>query len=314
MSSVSMAGMGTGLDIYTMAEQMAMIQTSAKSEQLTQNETEISEEVAALEELSSALNSFYNTLGLYSDPDLFGALTVQMAEDDKDFIDAKVDSTAVPNTYLLEVQQVATQHKVNAISAPSNAAEVPPGQYTIDINGEEMEIDVVAGQNSFGEVVDQINDHPDNPGVTASIVSDGTTSHLTLTSDETGEENAITINGNAIPASQELQKAQDAEFTVDGIPMTSASNTVDTAIEGVTLDINKVTTDPVKIDIQSDVDTMEESIDAIVGAYNDLLGTINSLTESTVDEEGNRVASPLASDSMMSAIKKRHAYGTSNGI
>ena len=63
-SNISMAGMGTGLDVYGMAETMAVAETSAKTSQLTEKETEIDEEISALNTMASSLNGFLQ----YIDP------------------------------------------------------------------------------------------------------------------------------------------------------------------------------------------------------------------------------------------------------
>ena len=106
-SNISMAGMGTGLDVYGMAETMAVAETSAKTSQLTEKETEIDEEISALNTMASSLNGFYNTLNQYSDASVFGSVTVNMNDSDSEFASVDVDDTAVPNTYQLEVRAVS---------------------------------------------------------------------------------------------------------------------------------------------------------------------------------------------------------------
>ncbi|MGI9275587.1 MAG: flagellar filament capping protein FliD [Endozoicomonas sp.] len=305
MSGISMAGMGTGLDIYGMAQQMATAQIQPKANQLTKKETAINGEIAALNELSSSLNSFYNTIGRYSDPTSFGALHVQMAEDDEKFATVSVDETALPSTYQLQVDQLATQHKVQAFTdtvADGEEPTVPAGEYTFAIDGEEMTITVEEDANSFSEVVSQVNDHPDNPGITASMMSNGNTSYLTLTSDETGAASEITMSHDDDPPV--LQKAQDAEFTIDGIPMTSSDNTVDDVLPGVTISLKSVTDEPIRFEIQPDTSTMTSSVNAIVDSFNEVLKTLDSLSKSTLDETtGERYRPPLASDPMINSVR-----------
>lgn len=309
-SGISMAGMGTGLDVYGMAEQMANIQIQPKANQLEQQEADVNAELTALNELMTALDTFYNVLEDFSDPTAFGSVHVQMNEADMEYVTASVDSDAVTNTYELTVEQLATQHKVQFVSGPAGVAEVPPGQYTFGVGGEEMTIDVVAGENSLDEVATQINEAPDNPGITASVVSDGTESYLTLTADETGEDNTISIKQGKVPRppEKELSEAQDAIYTLDGIEMTSPDNTIDDVVDGVTFELEKVTgwNESITIDVESDTSTMSSSVTSIVDAFNAVLTTLDNLMSATIDESTGEVTSrpPLASDPMVSGIER----------
>ena len=308
-SNISMAGMGTGLDVYGMAETMALAETSAKSNQLTEKETEINEEISALNTMAGSLNGFYNTLNQYSDASVFGSVTVNMSDADSEFASVEVDDTAVPNTYQMEVKQLATQNKVEWMSDPSGSAAVPAGDYTLGVGEEAFTFTVEEGTNSYSEVAYQINEDPDNPGITASVLDDGETSYLTLTANESGEDNQISIaaDGNEVvipPYDPEagpipgqprvLQEPKDAVYTIDGVELTSLDNTIDDVIEGVTIDLKEVTTDPddggpITISIEPDTGAMEESINAIIDAFNSVVSTIDDLNETTFDEEGSPV-------------------------
>ncbi|OED41061.1 hypothetical protein ACH42_14995 [Endozoicomonas sp. (ex Bugula neritina AB1)] len=318
-SSISMAGMGTGLDVYGMAESMAVAETSAKTNQLTEKETEIDEELAALQTLDSALNGFYNTLNKYSDPSVFGSVTVNMNGSASDYASVEVDDDAVPNTYKMEIEQLATQHKVQAMSTVDPAdpdgeplpAEVPVGEYTLGVGDEQFTFEIEAGKNSFTEVADQINEDSNNPGITASVMNDGTNSYLTLTANESGVDNRIELSktGGVVPELKLLQEPQDAKYTIDGVALTSPDNTIDDVIAGVTIELDQVTTDPddggpFTFEVEPDTAMMEESINAIVDSFNGVMKTIDDLTETTFDEGGEPVRQPLAGDSMLYSIEQ----------
>lgn len=308
MSGISMAGMGTGLDIHGMAQQLATVQTQPRVNQLGRKEMNIDAEIAALNELTSSLNSLYNTLNRYSDVTRFGSVSVQMSEDNEKFAGISVSEDAMPNTYQLQVGELAQQHKLQLFAVDAEDAEIPPGmagEYVLDIGGEAITIDIEAGDN-IADVAAQINDHSDNPGMTASILSDGSTSYLTLTSDETGEENAISVSGGGgYPIKTvELQKAQDAELYIDGIKMTSSGNKIEDAIPGVTIDLKEISDgEAFSFDIRSDVSTMTSSARSIVDAYNEVLDTLDSLGSRSMDDNGNVTSGPLAGDSMINGIR-----------
>ena len=320
MSGISMGGMGTGLDIYGMANQLATIQVQPKANQLAKQEAEIDSEIAALNELSDSLNSFYNTLNKYTDPTIFGSVHVQMQEDDESTVGISVDENAMPNTYELGVQELAARHKIELFNVSAvdevdedgnvitEAGAIPAelaGEYTLTIDGEAITVNIEEG-DAIGDVATLINDHPDNPGMTAGVISDGETSYLTLTSDDTGKASEITVErdgGQYEPI--ELQAAQDAEFTIDGIKMTSDTNKVEDVIPGVTFDLKSTTEEkePVRFEIQPDTSAMSSSVDTIVESFNDVLKLLDELGSSTIDDSGTVIRGPLANDSMVNGLR-----------
>jgi len=126
----------------------------------------------------------------------------------------------------------------------------------------------------------QINDQ--HSGVIASIVNDGTNYKLVISGRETGEANGFTINnsltntgGSAVsfavgqgPTSGNAQAAQNAQFTVNGIDIESASNTVTDAIPGSTITLLRA--DDVVVDATSDYSAIKDNIKSIVTQYNKL--------------------------------------------
>ncbi|MET0856625.1 MAG: flagellar filament capping protein FliD, partial [Telluria sp.] len=126
-------------------------------------------------------------------------------------------------------------------------------------------------------------------GVTATIVNDGsgTPYRLSLSSSATGTATSMKISvANTAPdtglatllshnpaGSQALvQKsaAQNAEFTVDGIAVSKATNTVSDVIGGVTLNLLKTNTDPTTVTIARDTAAVTTAVNDFVKAYNEI--------------------------------------------
>lgn len=157
-----------------------------------------------------------------------------------------------------------------------------------------VSIDIKAGA-TLAEVRNAINNA--GAGISASLVNDGGQTRLMLRSSETGEANAFSIavesaeNGGAAGlgalaftpggggAMTEMQAAQDAKFRIDGLELTSAKNTVTNALDGVNLELRKVTTDGVGIEVGADNEGMRAAFDAFVTAYNTLNTSLTSLTK-----------------------------------
>lgn len=150
-------------------------------------------------------------------------------------------------------------------------------------------------------------------GVTATIVNDGSATpyRLVLTSDKSGISNSLKITTSGgdgsidallaydpagLPAAQHLNQttaAQNANFTVNGITVTSTSNTISDAIQGVALTLNKVTTAPVNLTVARDTSAIKTAVSGFVDAYNALVTQLKS--RSAYGGDG-KTAPPLAGD------------------
>jgi flagellar hook-associated protein 2 len=175
--------------------------------------------------------------------------------------------------------------------------------------------------NTMAGIRDAINASP-NAGVNATIVSDGTTSHLVLTAKNSGAANTITVTGtgdyalldttatvpdpnnpgNTIKAMATLQAAQDAIVTVDGVAIHSPTNTVTNAIPGMTLNLSKVTTqdDRYNMTIANDTSGVQTAAQSFVTAYNALVGSLGPLTSYNAD---TKAAGALQGDSSVTSIQ-----------
>lgn len=109
---------------------------------------------------------------------------------------------------------------------------------------------------------------------------------------------------------KQLQKAQDAKFTFNGIDITRSSNSVDDLIVGVTFNLNSVdeknsTTGALKesvITIGKDTEAVIKSLKNMVTAYNDL---ISNVTTATSYDRENDVAGTLNGMSEITGIKRQ---------
>ncbi len=75
-----------------------------------------------------------------------------------------------------------------------------------------------------------------------------------------------------------LSQAADAELTVDGVPATRPTNSVDDLIPGVTLSLLAPTTEPVTLEVHRNAELIKKQILEYIGAYNRSLTDIDILT------------------------------------
>jgi flagellar hook-associated protein 2 len=177
-----------------------------------------------------------------------------------------------------------------------------------------------AADQSLQGIRDAINKA--NIGVSASIVSDGSANpyHLVLTSTKTGANATMKISvagdgtnppdatlasllGYDPAGAQGLVQTSAAQSTlanVNGIAVSSDSNSITGAIQGVTLNVAKLGT--TTVDVSRDTKTVTDGVNAFVKAYNDLNKTIAGLTHYNADA---KTAGPLQGDSTVRSIQSQ---------
>ncbi len=173
------------------------------------------------------------------------------------------------------------------------------GSFSIQVgSGAATQITATNGE-SLSAVASDINDR--SLGVTASVVSDGNgSSHLSIVNSATGDASSITI-ANTSPQFTQAAQGTDALLTVDGIPISSASNTVTGAVPGLT--INLLGADPktnVTITATPNSSAITSAIQQFVTDYNTLIGDVNN--EFTYNAS-SASAPPLEGDSAVEMLQ-----------
>jgi flagellar hook-associated protein 2 len=164
------------------------------------------------------------------------------------------------------------------------------------VSSETVTID--SSSNTLSGVRDAINNA--DIGVTAAIVKTGSAYRLLVSSDTSGLANGIQItvsdsgdsnntdgNGlsrlafNASAGTANVYQtisAADAAFTVNGLALSSASNTVANVIDGLTLTLKDVTTTTATLSVTDNTSGIKTAVNTFVAGYNSLVTTLDDLT------------------------------------
>ena len=99
-----------------------------------------------------------------------------------------------------------------------------------------------------------------------------------------------------------LQEGKDASLTIDGMDITSSSNTISNAIPGLTLNLaGEDSGTTVTVDVGQDKEGIEEKVQSFIDAYNETMDFIN--TQTTYNADTNKTGGPLFGDSLLKSIK-----------
>ena len=222
-------------------------------------------------------------------------------------VTATASAGAQAGSHTVTVNSLASTGSYYSDQLSSSTKTFTGGDFTFKLAGASSPITIAAGTygNTLDGLASAINNYTGGAGVTANVINDSGGSRLALVSNTSGT--AGDINVTASPTGLGFTKATtgaDASLKVDGIPVTSATNSVTQAIPGVTL--NLVGADPktsVAIGINADTSQAAAAIQAFVTSYNTVASAINAQNapaavlggDSTIRELQQRILSDVSS-------------------
>lgn len=334
---LSAAGMASGLDIAGMTQQLVAAERKPKSDRITTQQKQVNVSLSAYGQVKSSVSAMQSMLEKFGKDEAFNGQ--KATSDNSDYLSIKATAKAKSGVYNINIQQMAQSHKLmgkESFSADPEAS-LGSGDMVIKVGDKSMTLNIGEDNDDLSSVVDAINNANDNPGVTATLINTGkdSGSQIVFSTKETGETNTIEIDTSAMTGQlaslaykkdgmvdskvDEMQAAQDAKIMIDNFtPVSSSNNTFEDVIEGVTLDLKKLTgtsgskspeTDDidvksVKITIENDEKSTKDSLKSFVDSYNSLTGTIDKLTGFDADkkpDDPNR-AGALNGDSLTRSV------------
>ncbi|MCG8053449.1 MAG: flagellar filament capping protein FliD [Candidatus Thiodiazotropha endolucinida] len=292
--TIGFSGISTGSDWNSIINQLLQIESRPLST-LQSREQEIDEKISDFGLIKSAIDTFNSTVEELTSSSGFAAFTASST--DEAVLTVSADSSAVASSYDVVVTQLANRDKIASSAYTDATTSVGTGTLSITVDGNTMDLVLDGSNNTLTDIRDAINSATTNPGVTATILNEASGSRLILTSEESGLANAITINvtdgddasntdANGLSRlfhigvggdglAEQIDTAQDATLTIDGFSITGASNTVTSAISGVTLSLTGAGSST--INIARDNTEIEDRISGFVDAYNTLIEQIDDL-------------------------------------
>jgi flagellar hook-associated protein 2 len=334
MATISSAGIGSGLDVNSIISQLMAIERQPLT-QLQSAEQRLTTQVSQVGQLQSLVSAMRDKAGSLSSLTLWNQTAARSS--DASAVTVTSASSAPAGQYAVQVQQLAAQQTVSSrvFTASDTPAQFAAGTLTIELGAwtgtpisgftpkagaSAVTVTLTDDDDTLAEVRDKIN--AAGAGVVATIVNDATGSRLALRSRETGETNGFRViaaetaddgvaaNGlsalayDALGASQLTlnQRAADAQATINGIAVVSASNTLTNVSDGVSLKLLRTTTSPVEIDVAADSAAVKTAIEDFIKGFNELATFIR---EQTKYNEGTRTGGALQGDSLAVGLQRQ---------
>lgn len=301
------------VDPASMAMQLVAIERQNMDKLLKKQMDSIKGQQSAISTLTTKLSSFQTMLKDLNKASNLQAQKAVMSQEG--IMTVTSNGKASSGQYNFFVEQLAQSHQVG-LSLDSETTPLPAdGVFSLTVKGKSVDIDLATlpAGSTVKDLVSHINNAKDNPGVKATLVRTDGKVNMVLTSKDSGEENAITVNysgdassslGTAVVNKSEITKAQDARLQMGGnnpLTITSASNKIENVVDGLTLQLTKAQKSgdaPLQVTVEQDKEAVTGSLKKFVDSYNELIDELAKMTSSDPKAPG-----ALSSDSGVRSLK-----------
>lgn len=323
-SSITVSGLGSGLDIDKIVSELIAAERAPTTKRLDAKEAGIQAQLSGIGTLKGTLADFRTAIAGINNAAQFQNLSATASNDT--LFSATTTSAAQAGSYDIKVTQLAQAQRLVTsenyrfaavtdtlgtgtltFSFGSTAGDV----FTENTAKTAKTVTIDASSNTLAGVRDAINKA--NIGVRANIINDGTGYRLSIGVTDSGAANGLKISvadGDGDPTNQaglsrlaydptladgvagknmtQTIAAQNTLLTVDGLAVTSASNSVVGVVPGVTLSLKSKSDTSATLTIAQDSAAANKAVEAFVTAYNKLISTSKSLTvyNATTGEKG----------------------------
>jgi flagellar hook-associated protein 2 len=307
MSSLSSAGLGTGAGLDVAGTVSQLIAAIRAPEQVWTTQQSLAKvQGQSLTQLNTEVTALSNAID--SLKDVAGAVTARAATSSNTNLVSAAASNATPvGSHTVVVSSLATSSSYYSDPIATSSTTLAAGTFTIKVgSAAATTITVDATNNTLDKLATSINNQ--NLGVTASVITDANGSRLAVVSNTSGAAGDITITNEAGGLTfNKGVTGQNASLTVDGVPISSASNTVSGVVPGLAL--NLAGADPntaVQVTITPDTSKTKQAITDFVTAFNTIVQDLSS--QFTYNTTTNS-AGPLAGDSVARMVQEEMLNG-----
>ncbi len=299
MATMSSPGIGSNLDVKSIVTQLVALERKPL-EKLQLAATTVQTKISVFGQIKSLVSALSDAISKLSS--ITGWNGVSASSSDTASVTASAIGGTQPTAFSVEVQTLAKAQSTYSMPLLPVGGAIGAGTLRLSIGewagavftaGRGAPVDLtISATDTVSDIASKINGA--NAGVTATVLSDASGERLLLSGKATGAaagfQLSVTSDSDGDPAdalglsrlvngSVTNQAAVNAAATINGIPVTSATNTFASSVSGVTFTAVKQTTAPVTITIAKDTSTVRKNIEDFVKAYNDINGVLNEATK-----------------------------------
>ena len=297
--AISSAGIGSGLDVAKIVEQMVAAE-KIPLKKLEYKAEGIQTQISTYGEIKSLTSKLGDIVSKLTRDSAWNGVSISSSNPT---LSGTMTGIAATGTYNIKVTHLA-QAQTTALGGTGGAGgsalakdQTMGADGTIKLKMGAVEKDIsVSSSDTLTKIATKINEA--EMGIQASVVTDvDGKERLMLRSKETGTDKAFTVDLNSAPAvlgQNTTQNAQNAKVELNGMAVESSSNTFANTIPGMSFTVSELTSTAATLNVKADTEAMKKNIQEFVEAYNALN---DLLTQSTKYVEESKTAGVLQGDS-----------------
>ena len=305
MAGVSSLGIGTGIDLQSMLKSI-MDSERAPIKAIESKVASANAKISIYGTVNLRLSTLKSATDNLKLPSQLAAVGAKSS--DADVLGVSAAFTAAIGSYKMNVTQLASAQKSFSNEYAGNTT-FGAGKLTFDVGGAAKEVDIADGA-TLSQVSASINEA--KIGVTATVVTTaGGAQRMILTGEKSGDDNDFSITSSTATPSAGASladfdsttlglnrtTAQNAIMEIDGIEVTSSTNTFTSAVTGLTLTAKK--TGEVNVAVEKDSAKIKTAVQAFVDSFNGLATTIKN---NSGYDSATKTGQPLAGDSSIRSV------------
>ncbi len=301
---ISALGAGSGVDVKALAESLVEAERAPRKERIDAKITQTEAKISGYGALKSALSDLQTAFITINDAKDFS--TLKATNSQPSAIGITTSSRATAGTYDVVVTQLAqaTRRASNSFDLDKEFNSGLKLTFTV---GTTTPTDITVTTNTPAGIVSAVNAQTAKTGITAQLINTGSAYTLVLNGTE-GAANHFSVSSNSADLTfsstlRDEDTAQDAELNINGIDITSSSNTIRQALDGVTLNLYTTTTGSARVSLTPEVSSIKANIQGLVTAYNTFSESVNVLNDRGSEVE--LFGGALAGDSLLQSIKSQ---------
>ncbi|WP_343641523.1 flagellar filament capping protein FliD [Roseateles sp.] len=334
---ISSTGLGSNLNVEAIVQKLVAVERTP-IDNLNAASDKIKTKISVFGKIQASLSALRDAAAKLTKPETWQGVTATSS--DPTIVAVTGGSGAAEGSYAMNVERLAA---AQSLSSPmfKKGDKLGGGSLTFELgewNTDHSSFTAKAGsapktitidppRDSLEDVRDKINGS--GAGVIASLVTDVSGSRLVLRSRETGAENGFRLTtsppappeegkasladlsfGGAGKPSRMVEdlRAANAKLTVNGLAITSATNTIDSAIDGVSFTLQKA--GAASVTASQDKEALKKVVSDFVTAYNAAIGL---LRDNTKYDAESKSAAVLQGDSTAVNLSNRLRGAVSSG-
>ncbi len=304
---ITTLGAGSGIDVKSLAQSLVDAERAPRKELIDEKIKKSEAKISGFSAVKYSLSELKTAFEKLNDANDFSAIQVNNTQGSA--FAARASTSAATGSYSVKVNAVALSQRVSTMgfaerSTPLNGGS--PFDLSLSVNGGIAQTITVNTDTPAG-IVSAINSA--GQGITAQLISTGgNTPWKIVVTGQTGASQSFTLDsgtvnlglpkddpanpGQSLNAGNVLQRARDASIDLNGLTITSGSNTLTNVLDGVTFDLFTETTGTARLDLTRETTGIKDNLKALVTTYNDFQDTLKILgdSKSTVQDFGGALA------------------------